>query len=241
MIVKSRAIVLHQVKYSESSLIVTLFTETSGRQSYIVNGIRSTKSKSLNGLFQPLFLLEIEAYHKSQRDIQRIKECRIAEVYRSIPFEITKSAIAIFLAEVLYKVIHREESDPQLFEFLFHSFEYFDSMEEGSANFHLWFLVNLCRYIGFEPQNNYDLITSWFDMKKGIFVPFRPNTPLTPDMAESKLLSELFSLEIRQLHTFCSDGHQRSKLLKFLVEYYAIHFGGIGKINSLSVLTDIFH
>jgi DNA repair protein RecO (recombination protein O) len=240
MIRKSKAIVLHQVKYSESSLIVTLYTETTGRQTYIINGIRSAKSKPKAGLFQPLFLLEIDAYHHPGREIHRLKEYRIAEIYQSIPFHIVKSSIAIFLSEILNKILKNEEADPSLFEFLTNSLLFFDSTDLGIANFHLWFLVQLTGYLGFRPTNNHHAASPWFHLKQGQFVAIKPNTPVTPDLHQSKQLSELMSLKPSELSSFSADGESRSALLNLIIEYYAIHFEGIGKINSLDVLGEVF-
>jgi len=41
MIFKTRGIVFRFTKFKETSIIVTIFTEVFGLQSYIVNGVRS--------------------------------------------------------------------------------------------------------------------------------------------------------------------------------------------------------
>jgi DNA repair protein RecO (recombination protein O) len=241
MISQSKAIVLHLLKYSETSVIATLYTEAFGRQSYIINGIRSPKSKQKTGLLQPLFLLEIEAYHKSGREVQRLKEFRLDLVYQTIPFDVVKSSIAMFLSEIMHKTIRNEESDSELFQFIHESLLYFDSMKQGSANFHLWFLANLLRFLGVQPENNYSEMYQWFDLKNGKFLISKPIHPSTPNTEDSRLLSELFLLDHEAMHTFNINGIQRSRLLEFLLEYYTIHFEKIGKINSLKVLGEIFH
>ncbi|HNW49772.1 MAG TPA: DNA repair protein RecO [Prolixibacteraceae bacterium] len=241
MITQSKAVVLHQLKYSETSVIATLYTEAFGRQSYIINGIRSPKSKQKSGLLQPLFLLEIEAYHKPGREVQRMKEFKLDQVYQTIPFDVVKSTIAIFLSEIMYKTIRNEETDPELFHFMYDSFLHFDSMKEGNSNFHLWFLANLLKFLGVQPQNNYSPIYQWFDLKNGKFLISRPIHPTSPGLEDSKLLAELFSLRHDAIHLFALNGAQRSQLLEYLLEYYSIHFEKIGKINSLKVLAEIFH
>ena len=241
MISQSKAIVLHHLKYSETSVITTLYTEAFGRQSYIINGIRSSKSKQKTGLLQPLFLLEIEAYHKAGREVQRIKEFRLEKVYQTIPFDVVKSTIAMFLSEIMYKTIRNEETDPELFQFIYESLVHFDLMKEGTSNFHLWFLANLLRFLGLQPQNNYNSNFQWFDLKNGKFLISKPIHPNTPNLEDSRLLSELFALGHDAMHTFTINGTQRSRLLEFLLEYYTIHFEKIGKINSLKILGEIFH
>lgn len=240
MIHKSKAVVLHQIKYSETSVIVTLYTNNFGRQSYLINGIRSSKSKQKNGILQPLFLLEIDAYHKPGREIQRLKEFRLTYVFNSIPFDVSKSTISMFISEILYKVIRSEEQDQQLFDFIFQSVQYFDTLEKGASNFHLWFLINLLGYLGFKLQPNYGRENCWFDMKTGSFVSQQPNFPKTPNLEESEKMADLIHLHADNFFLYPITGKQRTRMLEIIVEYYALHIDGMGNINSLSVLRDIF-
>jgi DNA repair protein RecO (recombination protein O) len=241
MITRSKAVVLHQVNYSETSIIATLYTEAFGRQSYIINGIRSPKSKQKIGILQPLFLLEIEAYHKSGREIQRLKEFRPDYIYQSIPFDAIKRSIGFFISEILFKILRNEESDTELFQFIYHSLVYFDEIKEGKANFHLWFVANLMEYLGLQPQNNYSETFRWFDMKNGKFIIAKPIHPETPNPEYSRLLSELFSHRLETIDQIELNGSQRSQLLEYLIEYYSIHFERIGRVNSLSILSELFH
>ena len=241
MIEKTRAIVLHQFKYSESSVIATLYTEVFGRVSCMINGIRSAKSKQKMGLIQPLFLLDAEIYRKPARDIQNMKEFRLCQVYKSIPFDITKGTMAMFLSEMLYKVLRSEEPDPNLFEFIYHSAAYFDELEKGSSNFHLWFLTKLLGYLGFRLENNHNGKECWFDMKTGSFVTSRPTFPKTPDLEESKFLAQLIDQDAGNLQALSVSGNLRSRLLEIIIEYYTLHIEGMGTINSLKILKEIYH
>jgi DNA repair protein RecO (recombination protein O) len=241
MIQKSNAIVISHLKFSETSIIVNLYTEAFGRQSYMINGIRSVKSKQKMGLFQPLFLLEIEAYQKQGRDVQRMKEFKAGVIYTSIPFNIVKSTMAMFIAEMLYKVLRSEAPDKELFEFLIRSFQFFDSLEKGTANFHLWFLTQLLSYLGFQIDNNYSTQNQWFDMKNGRFVPDQPIFPNTPNKEDSKLFSTILLLDAATLDGLKINGEQRMKTLEIITEYFALHFEGIGTINSLKILKEIYH
>lgn len=240
MIQHTRAIFLHQTKYSESSLIITCYTELAGRQSFIINGIRSAKSKMKAGVLQPLFLLEFETQNKTGRELQRLRDLQLSDVYHSIPFDVAKSSIAIFLSEILFKVLQSEDSDPELFDFMYDSFGYFDELKQGTANFHLWFMVNLTKYLGFKPINNFSLIDCWFDPHNGCFSSSKAPYATSPCKDESELLSKLFDLKADELHLFLLTGKQRTRLLELLVDFYMFHFEGIGKINSLPILSQIF-
>ncbi len=64
MLIKVRGIVLHHIKYKESSAIVHMYTDLHGRQSYIINNVRGKKGQHRANMLQPLFFLEMEVYHK---------------------------------------------------------------------------------------------------------------------------------------------------------------------------------
>ena len=154
MIRKTRGIVLHTTKYGESSLVVHCYTEQGGRQTFMVKGVRKSRKHNRSNLFQPLFILDFEVYHKDSRDIQLVKEVTRAIPLNSLPFDITKSTQAIFMAEVLYRVAKEEEPNPVLANFLFSTIQYLDTMEEASADFHIIFMFQLSKHLGFYPQNN---------------------------------------------------------------------------------------
>jgi len=95
MIRKTRGIVLHTTRYGESSLIAHCYTEQSGRQTLIVKGVRKSRKQNRSNLFQALFILDFEIYHKDSREIQLVKEVNRALPLNSIPFDITKSTQTI--------------------------------------------------------------------------------------------------------------------------------------------------
>ena len=76
MLQTTKTIVLRTVKYGETSIITTLYTEAFGLQSYLVNGVRTTSKKGAtkSALFQPAALLEVVAYHNEFKNLQRLKE-----------------------------------------------------------------------------------------------------------------------------------------------------------------------
>src|ERR1051326_2715934 len=98
---KTKGIVLRSVKYGESSLIITIFTELFGVQSYLVNGVRASTKKGSGkaNLFQPAAILDLIVYHNELRNLQRIKEFRWDYLYQHIFSDIKKNAFALFLVE----------------------------------------------------------------------------------------------------------------------------------------------
>ncbi|HLO59319.1 MAG TPA: DNA repair protein RecO [Bacteroidales bacterium] len=229
MLNKTRAIVLHQVKYGESSLIVTFYTEKFGRISGIVSGVKSKKSKIPAILFQPLTLLETDFYYRQNHTIQRLKEATAAHIYNSIPYNTSKSAVALFLAEVLYLSLQEEEHNPLLFSFVFHAFQLLDAKDENTSWFHHWFMLQLTRYLGFFPGSG---------------------TPATvsPVIHEFAGLSERASTALIELINSPQGppdlerfGHtQRNELLERIIRYYTVHIEDFSRLKSWAVLQEVF-
>lgn len=239
MLEKTKGIVLNTVKYGESSLIVHVYTLKTGRQSFIVNAPRGQKAHSKLSQLQPLFLLELDIQFKPGREVNRIKELRGYAPYSEIPFEIVKTTQAIFLAEVLSRLLIESESNPSLFEFLETSLLYFDLMQDGSHQFHLWLLVQLTDFLGIRPGIQ-SATSQWLDLEKGVEVDYEPSHPhsLSPNYTHLLLKILLTGLkELPELHIPRAD---RNQLLKKILQYYHLHFNSLSNLKSASVLSEVF-
>lgn len=240
MLATTEGIVLHSIKYGESSVIATILTRDFGRQSYLVNAARSRNSKNKASFLQPLFLVDIVAYQKQKRELHRIKELKSNTVYQNLPLEIVKSTLAIFMAEILYKTIHEQESYPEMFDFIKNSLLYFDLMEEGTSCFHLWFLLRLTEYLGFLPDLSKVGFKNWFDLKKGAVVHFQPSHPFFAPNEPTEYLIALSALKIQELGGLKIPRKMRDNLISVIIDYYKLHFEDLGEIKSLNVLREVF-
>jgi len=236
MLKKTRGIVLHTTKYGDSSLVVHCYTAQSGRQTFMVKGVRKSRKQNRSNLFQPLFILDFEVYHKDSREIQLVKEVTRAFPLNSLPFDITKSTQAIFMAEVLYRAVREEEPNPVLAEFLIHTILYLDAMEEASADFHILFLFQLSRHLGFYPQNNFGGDRLYFNLASGRFkANFEdPEHDLTEGVSE--LWNRYMRSDIQSVKLEGFNGSQRKLTLDNLVRFYKFHVTGMGDIRSLEIL-----
>jgi DNA repair protein RecO (recombination protein O) len=236
MLHHTRGIVFHQVKYSESSIIAKFYTEQFGLQSYIIRGLRNKKSLVKPALLQPLTLVDMVVDRKEKRDIQHIKELKVARTFKSIPLDIRKSSIIVFLNDLLYNVIREQESNPDLFGFLFQSIEMLDSIEDGIAYFHLKFLVKLTKYLGFYPKNNFSEKDHVFDLQEGMFT-----DQILPDSVcivqpYSGYFAELINHSSYSYESFHLSPAIRSSLLESLLRYYHFQIPGMKEIKSHIVL-----
>jgi len=150
MIHSVRGIVLNYVKYKESSIICKIFTDRFGLQSYIIHGARSSKGKNKIALYQPLSILELEVYHNSKKDIQRISEAKTIYFYQDLKSNFTKTTLSLFITEIISKCCTAEEEQYHLFESMMRSFIFFDQSTGKTTNiFHLYFMVLFLKENGF--------------------------------------------------------------------------------------------
>jgi DNA repair protein RecO (recombination protein O) len=239
MLVKSRAIVLHTMPFSENSLIVTLFTEQFGRISCLVNAARGGKTGNKSSVLQPLFILETEFYQKKSRELQRMKELRLLFPYQSIPFQMVKSAQVLFLAEFLNRLIREEEPNPGIYSFLENAFLFLDNMTSGTANFHLWFLTRFTEWAGIFPLRETEP-AGWFDMKRGTFTKDEPLHPFYMSRETTSLFREISTININEMCNLVISYPLRSMLTVKLMEYYHLHFENMENFKSLAVLQEVF-
>lgn len=216
-----KAIVLHSVKYGESGIIAQVYSNHLGRQSFLVHGVRKKNSRISPYLFQPLSLLDLVAYVKESREIQRIKEVRASVPLQHLQFDIRKSSIAIFLCEILNKTLREAEANPALFDYLSHAVQVLDITEKGIENFHLIFLMQYTKFIGIYPKDNSDFIHISKPQSVGIF--------------------DLIKYSLSDTSGITIDYKMRQELLDELLHYYKFHFDGLGTIKSLEILYEVFH
>ncbi len=240
MLQKTKGIILHQLKYTDSGIIVQVYTRDFGRLSLIIKGMRSRKSGKHNVFFQPLSVLDIVVYLKESRSIQIMKEFSVSYIPADVYSDVRKTSIALFLGEMLTSVLKEESSQPDMFDFIERSIRYFDTGRMNYLNFHIAFLIGLSSYLGFEPGLRTSPDNKYFDMENGIFVPLPPvhGNYINPDISD--LLARFFRSSYDQTSSIPLTGTIRNEVLDSIIKYYSVHLPGLKKINSLEVLKEIF-
>ena len=116
---KGRGIVLHTLKYGDSSMVAYLLTDGGGRRSYMVQGGRSRSGRgSKLALFQPVFPVEFEGLESPRQEMHRFREVRAGFALQSLPFDVRKSTMALFMAEVLYRLVRESEQTEPLITYV---------------------------------------------------------------------------------------------------------------------------
>jgi DNA repair protein RecO (recombination protein O) len=236
MHIKSRAIVISTVKFQEKSLIIKCFTQSNGVKSYFVNNAFTGKNnKQKIAFFQPLMQLEIEATNKNKGTLERFKDVKIAIPYQSISYDIYKTTIVLFLSEFLNHAIKEEEPNEPLFEYIETALLWLDNHHEIS-NFHLIFLIQITKYLGFYPENPTNTV-DYFDQLEGVF----NNTPSLNSLSidETTLLKRLLVLKLDNIENSFS-ANQRQILLRIIINYFTLNVEGFKKPKSIEVFKEVF-
>lgn len=236
-IIKTRGILFHKIKYSESSLVIKVYTEELGIRTYMVRGARSKKYGG--SLFQHLSLLNMEVYERESKDINHTREISPAHSYRSIPFDVRKSTVIVFLNEILYRSVIEEAPNKEQFEFLFDFLMHFDGIEKDLANQHLVFLVKLSRFLGFFPGGMFTTETPCFNLEEGLYQKKSLPSRSVMDEENSELLYRI-SLSLPSGPAFQISSSKRRIMLSYLLDYYRYHLSGFGEIRSHKILQDVF-
>jgi len=240
---KTKGIVLKGVKYGETSLIVTLYTELFGIQSYLVNGVRTSTRKGPGkaNLFQPAAILDLIVYHNELKNLQRIREFKWSILYQHIFFDVIKNAVAVFMVELLQKCIKQPEPNPELFYFIEDAFIHLDAAEgRVLANFSLFFILHLAGFLGFIIEDVYSERNSFLDLKEGRFVSENPQHPQVLEGPLSYVTAQL--LRVRQpaeLQEIALNQETRRTLLQAYRTFYALHVPDFGEMRTLNVLQTV--
>ena len=240
MFTKTQAIILNSVKYSDNSLILHTYTRKHSRMAFVVNGFKSKRCVIKPALQQPLSIVELEMEYQPKRDIQRIKESKIAYPFNNIPFDPVRNSIAFLLSEVLFRCLRETEENKTLFDFLTKSILFLDSAENGIANFHLIFLVKLTAFLGFYPNADQRTENTYFDLINGCFFRNKPTHTHFLSISDSDMLHELLCSELETMHLLSYPRQRKNAMLEQLMQYYSLHLSDFGHIKSFDILQTLF-
>ncbi len=235
---QSKAVVLYASKYPRG-YVVHLYTREMGRLACVVNDVKSRRSPLRKVLLQPLSVVDVTLEMGASNALPRLREGSVAVVYDSVPYDFRKNAVALFLAEFLSLVLRDAQQDEALFDFVESSLVFFDKNDASPANFHIAFLLQLARFVGFEPNMD-DAHLEFFDFQEAHFTALRPLHRHFLESTECAVFVKLMRMNYRNMHRFAFAHGERIEVLNRIVEYYQLHFGNFSALRSLAVLQEVF-
>ena len=226
MLTKTTAIVLHNIKYGDSKMIVDMFTRAHGRMSFVVSIPKSSKSKLRKQFFQPLSMLSLEYDYRPKVQLQKIRNVALFHPYSSLPFDIDKLTVGMFISEFLYHSLYGEQQNEPMFDYISDSLQWFDSSPTSAANFHLVFMMRLSRFLGFYPNLDDFVPGCVFDLRSGSFSSVAPLHSDCLSSEEASQMSLMMRMNYSTMHLFRFTRAQRNRLLDVIVQYYRLHIPG---------------
>lgn len=212
MVTTTDAIVLRTLKYGDQKLIVDFYTEQLGRVSSMVKLSVTKKGRMRKQLFQPLTLLSITVDYRQRQQLQKLQDVQMLAPWQTLCFDPVKTTVGIFLAEVLYNVARQEQTDETLFRFVRTSMEWFDTTDRGVANFHIAFLIQLTRYLGWDIHYADD---AW-------------------------KLGDVVEMTIESAETYPLSRQQRQAFLQQILRHYEDNVPSFPQLHSLPIMQQIF-
>ncbi len=238
MLVTTKAIVISKLKYQDNDLIVKCYTDYFGIQSYLLRGVlKNKKGKIKPAYFQELSQLQVTVNYKQNRSLQSISEAKPLSLYHSMYTNVAKSAIAMFLAEMLSSILKEEEPNPSLFSFLESALLWLDE-HDSVANFHMLFLLKLTKFLGFFPDLNNGSF-NYFNLEEGCFQEQKTNDYCISG-EKLVLLKQLMGMNFDELNEAHFNSEKRQHLIKIMLLYYELHLGSLKQPKSLQILNQVF-
>lgn len=245
MIAKTKGIVLRSIKYGETSLVVTMFTETFGLQSYLVNGVRTATKKGTPkaSLFQPAAILELVAYNNQFTNLQRLREYKWDFLYRHVLSDVHKNAVALFMVELLSKCLKQPEPAAELFYFVEDALKHLDEATPSvTGNFPLFFALHLAVFFGFRINDEFSPEKPYLDLQEGRFVEDQPMHQYYLLDREAAAVSDILKiLQPHELEQVPLSRDMRRRMMQGLEQYYAFHVPEFGTLRTLPVLREIMN
>lgn len=234
---------MRTIKYGDSSIITSIYTELFGIQQYLVKGVRQSSKTSAGkaSYFNPAAILELQVYHNELKQLQFIKEYRWAYLYESVLFNVVKNTVAIYVMELLQHSLKQPEANPELYYLIEDTLKQLDRGNPTlTGNLPLYFTLHLAAELGFQLQGNYTTETSVLDLQEGVFVSQTPLHPyyLAGQLAE--ITSMIAGLNFyNELENISLNKNIRRQLLEAYQQYLALHIAGFGQMKSFAILQEV--
>jgi len=236
MLISTQGIVLQSIKYSDSSLIVKIFTRKSGVVSFIIKNAFSKKSKQPASFFAPLMILDLIYNEAYTEKLIFLKEANIAHPFHAIPMDIKKNSLLLFYQELLMKLLCQANApDEELFDFIKEHLLALETTPVISSDFHIVFLIQLIQHLGYAPELNFSLHTPYFSIEDSNFGSIFSETP---NFLSKEASFYLFTLLKAQNHTV-PDKKIRMELLNGMILYLMKYHKQIKEIESVAILAEV--
>ena len=208
-------ILLHTTKFGENSIVLHTLSKEYGRRGFVVRSV----NKKMMSLLLPLNILEADIADSGKSGLLPVRNLTIGSPLMGIRNNLYKNTMAMFLSEVLYRVVKEGGSEPGLYEWCERQILLLDAMESDFSNFHIRFLLELTIELGFSPKVE----------------------DLRPFLGDNQSIIEKFmSISFAESMLMPLSGSLRNEICEGVLRYIEYHLESTLTINSLKVLRELF-
>ena len=213
------AYVLSSRKFKDSLRLAHVFTLEYGVQTFL---FRTGKKGENISYFQPLNTIQFSG-KKSEGKLEIAKDMSLNEIYSSIPFQVEKTTVALFISEFLYRCLPEHYVNKEVFDLIKKTTQRLENVEKtGTLPIH--FVAQFALEMGF-LSNEYELS-------------FENNRSDEAHLHQSLKLFISAPLETEVVSNLNRD--QRKSLLEELIAYCSLHLDTSIRLNSLEMFHEIF-
>lgn len=242
MLLKLEGIVVSSIKYSETSIICKIFTDKLGLQSFMINGVRSAKNANKAILYKAPNVLELEVYHQESKKLKRIKEAKRLFLPMNIQSDILKTAMGIFLSELMMRLLHENYVNEIFFDFLLQQIKFIDQTDKIDGKYPSWLLMKSTDCLGFSPEGSYREDTPYFDLAEARFVGANENSSTKLiGSSPAQHLSFILNNEVEDLGNLQLTAAERNQLFSLCENFLLHHVSGFQKLKSPEVLNQVLN
>ncbi|NVK66745.1 MAG: DNA repair protein RecO [Flavobacteriales bacterium] len=222
-------IFLHRISYSNTSLIISFYTQENGLKKFIFKGGK----KKAHNLF-PMGVSELTYYDRKESDLLQLTAAEPA-FPTDFQFDPVKGTIAFFMAEVIRKVVHLNEKDAALFRFLEDSVRKLNASKESQL-IPVFFMIDLAEWMGVQPFIEND-DHPHFNLDEG-----RYEGILRSQYAVvSGEVAELIKAHILGWEQKNYTKQVRIAALETMISYFRIHVPGVEKIEAYEIVKEVLN
>ena len=243
MITKTEAVVLRSVDYSESSLIVTLFTRKHGITAVIAKGAKRPKSK-FAALLVPGQVLEVVFYMKSTRSVQTLSEASFMLKLNHLRTDVEKMALAVTTMELVKQVVHDNEVNEPLFAFVVKMLRWIDGAENVSKKIFPYIQMRVLASIGIglqqgDPKNE-EVVDGYMNIESGTLSrQSEGDTSVRLTPVQFRFLIECLKRSGTSILKMDLKNSELSELIEYLDRYIRYHVEGVKPRRSDEIFDQI--
>lgn len=190
-------------------------------------------------MFGHLTILDLVIERREHKSLHYIRELNINQAQTDLSNSISRSAIILYINELLYKCVKEEECNKPLFKFITTSIQKLAEKEIPLQAFHLLFMLKLTRFLGFSPRLSKTDAGNFFDMEEGLFLDSEPLHRYFISGKPAAALEQLQGMDYDDLKSFPIPTTVRDELLESLLDFYRLHIPDMGEMKSVKVLREL--